>query len=58
MRDAFIEELDKLASNDPSIMLLTGDLGFGVLTDYAEKYPDQYINIGVAEQNMLSLIHI
>jgi len=55
MRDAFIDELDKLASNDPSIMLLTGDLGFGVLTDYAEKYPDQYINVGVAEQNMSGL---
>lgn len=55
MRDAFIAELDKLASNDPSIMLLTGDLGFGVLTDYAEKHPNQYINVGVAEQNMSGL---
>jgi transketolase len=33
-------------------MLLTADLGFGVLTPFAETYPDQYLNVGVAEQNM------
>jgi transketolase len=55
MRDAFIEELTSLAKDDPSIMLLTGDLGFGVLTDFADQYPDQYINVGVAEQNMSGL---
>lgn len=52
MRDAFIAELTSLAENDPEIMLLTGDLGFGVLTDFSEKFPNQFINIGVAEQNM------
>ena len=55
MRDAFIEELTILAKADPSIMLLTGDLGFGVLTNFAAQYPDQFINVGVAEQNMAGL---
>ncbi len=55
MRDAFIDELTSLAEKDPAIMLLTGDLGFGVLTEYAERFPNQYINVGVAEQNMSGL---
>jgi len=55
MRDAFIDELTSLAEKDPAIMLLTGDLGFGVLTEYAERFPKQYINVGVAEQNMSGL---
>ena len=55
MRDEFIDELSKLAEDDPSIMLVTGDLGFGVLTDFANKFPDQFINAGVAEQNMTAL---
>jgi len=55
MRDAFIDELTSLAEKDPNIMLLTGDLGFGVLTEYAERFPKQYINVGVAEQNMSGL---
>lgn len=55
MRDAFIAELTLLAEADPSIMLITGDLGFGVLTDFARRFPKQFINAGVAEQNMTML---
>lgn len=55
MRDAFIAELSQLAETDPSVMLITGDLGFGVLTDFAKRFPDQFINAGVAEQNMTGL---
>ena len=55
MRDAFVKQLTQLAEVDPSIMLITGDLGFGVLTEYAKKFPDQYLNAGVAEQNMAGL---
>lgn len=36
-------------------MLVTGDLGFGVLNEYREKCADQFINAGVAEQNMTGL---
>jgi transketolase len=55
MRDAFLRELTKQASEDPSVMLITGDLGFGVLTKYAKDFPDQFINAGVAEQNMTAM---
>jgi transketolase len=55
MRDAFIDELMCLAKADPSIMLLTGDLGFGVLDDFASELPAQFINVGVAEQNMAGI---
>lgn len=55
MRDAFIAVLTELAAEDPSIMLITGDLGFGVLTDFAERFPDQFLNAGVAEQNMTAI---
>jgi transketolase len=36
-------------------MLLTADLGFGVLTEFARRFPDQFLNVGVAEQNMTGL---
>jgi len=55
MRDHFIKRLTQLAANDPRIMLLTADLGFGVLTDFASKFPKQFLNVGVAEQNMTGL---
>ena len=52
MRDIFIEELGILAAEDPNIVLITGDLGFGVFEQFSENYPDQFLNVGVAEQNM------
>lgn len=55
MRDAFVARLAELAENDPRIMLITGDLGFGVLTGYAKRFPKQFLNAGVAEQNMTGL---
>lgn len=55
MRDAFVSTLSELAQKDESILLLTGDLGFGVLADFAERFPAQFINAGIAEQNMTAL---
>ena len=55
MRTAFIETLTELAAEDPRITLVVGDLGFGVVTDFAKRFPKQYLNAGVAEQNMTGL---
>ncbi|MEB3206644.1 MAG: transketolase C-terminal domain-containing protein [Vampirovibrionales bacterium] len=55
MRNAFVKTLLTLAQHHPNLWLMTGDLGFGVLEPFAERYPDRYINAGVAEQNMLGV---
>ena len=55
MREAVIRKLTALAEKDRRIILVTGDLGFGVLTDFAKRFPKQYLNAGVAEQNLLGL---
>lgn len=52
MRNAFMRTLENLAAHDPSIFFITGDLGFGVVERFAECHPDQFLNAGVAEQNM------
>ena len=55
MREAFVRALSELAELDPRIILVNGDLGFGVLTDFIERFPNQYVNAGVAEQNMTAI---
>lgn len=55
MRDAFIKKLTKLAEEDNEVVLLTADLGFGVFENFESSFPEQFINVGVAEQNMTSL---
>jgi transketolase len=55
MRDTFVKALMAHARQDRNVMLVTGDLGFGVLDGFARELPGQYINAGVAEQNMTGL---
>ncbi|MBA3992852.1 MAG: 1-deoxy-D-xylulose-5-phosphate synthase [Cyanobacteria bacterium DS2.3.42] len=55
MRKAFIQKLIELADKDKRIYLLTGDLGYFVVEPFAEKFPDRFINAGVAEQNMMGM---
>lgn len=55
MRTTFIESLSQVASENPDIWLLCGDLGYSVLEPFAAKFPDRYLNVGVAEQNMAGI---
>jgi transketolase len=55
MRTAFVETLIELARDDRRLMLLTADLGWSVLERFAHTFPDRYLNVGVAEQNMLGI---
>ncbi len=55
MRDHFIKRLTELAERNPRIMLITGDLGFGVFDEYRKRLPRQFLNAGVAEQNMTGI---
>jgi transketolase len=55
MRTAFIETLFELAKKDERIVLVVGDLGFGVVTRFMQELPKQFVNAGVAEQNMTGL---
>ena len=55
MRDAMMRSLIDLAKSDKNVMLLTGDLGFGVFEKFEENFSKQFINVGVAEQNMVGI---
>ena len=55
MRTAFIKQLIVEAGINPNIFLLVGDLGFSVVEPFAEKYPERFLNVGIAEQNMAGI---
>lgn len=55
MRTRFFADLVEAARADPDLVLMTGDLGFGVVEPFVEACPDQFINAGVAEQNMTGM---
>lgn len=53
MRKQFFDSLIKCAENDPKTFLITSDLGFGAIEEYVDRFPNQFLNIGVAEQSMI-----
>jgi transketolase len=55
MRAAFSESLVRLAKADPNVLLLTGDHGYALFDDFRKACPDQYLNAGIAEQNMVGM---
>jgi transketolase len=55
VRAAFVRALVEVAARDARIVLLTGDLGFMALEPFSDAYPDRFINVGVAEQNMVGV---
>src|SRR5580693_5486455 len=55
MRNAFAAALVRAARNDPRVLLLTGDHGYSLFDEIRQACPTQYLNAGVAEQNMVGV---
>ncbi|MBN9299412.1 MAG: hypothetical protein J0I41_20595 [Filimonas sp.] len=55
MRTAFINQLIAEAEKNDKVFLLVGDLGFSVVEPFAEAFPDRFLNVGIAEQNMAGI---
>ena len=54
--EEFSATLMELAENDPNILAVTSDSrGSGKLVPYAEKYPEQIVEVGIAEQNLVGV---
>ena len=55
MRRTFSNYLESKIEKDPSIILITADLGYGLFDNIQKKYPNNFINCGAAEQLMMGL---
>jgi transketolase len=55
VRNSFIDSLIRFNDEGGRAFLLVGDLGYSVVEEFCEKYPDYFINVGVAEQNMAGI---
>lgn len=55
MRSMFLQYLTRQAELDPSLFLIVGDVGFSVIEPFRERFPNRFINAGIAEQNMIGI---
>lgn len=55
MRTRFFSDLHEAADRQPNLVLIVGDLGFGVVEPFVAAHPEKFVNAGVAEQNMTGM---
>lgn len=55
-RQSYGEELAKLGEENENIVVLDADLSTATKTElFAEKFPDRFIDVGIAEQNLMGI---
>ena len=55
IRDAFFQEIANYALNEPDFIIITNDMDAFALAEFKSKYPERFVNSGVAEQNMVNI---
>lgn len=55
MRATLSQLLVDIALRDPNVILITGDHGYALFDEFRKRCPDQYLNAGIAEQNMVGV---
>jgi transketolase len=55
MRDAFAQEMTRLAAERTDLTLLSGDIGNRMFDRYKQVAPERFLNCGIAEANMMSV---
>lgn len=55
MRNKFFELLKEKMKKDKTIFLLVADMGLGLVEPFEKEFPDRFLNVGIAEQNMIGV---
>ena len=55
MRRRFGKILNKLARKDKKIILIVGDIGYGIFDDFRNEHPDRFFNLGICEQSIIGV---
>ena len=53
MRRCFGKVINELAKKDDKIVLIVGDIGYGIFDNFRKENPRKFINLGVCEQSMI-----
>jgi len=55
MRRRFGKVISELAKKDEKIVLLVGDIGYGIFDDFRKEHPKKFFNLGICEQSIIGL---
>ena len=54
MRRRFGKIINELAKKDDKVVLVVGDIGYGIFDDFRKQHPKNFFNLGICEQSMIS----
>ena len=54
MRRRFGKIINEIAKNDDKVVLIVGDIGYGIFDDFRKEHPKRFINLGICEQSIIS----
>src|SRR5712691_3614701 len=55
MRGQIIDAVFERMASNPDVFFLTADMGINLIEKFAEKYPTRFLNVGIAEQNLVGV---
>ena len=55
MRRRFGKVLTELARKDKKIILIVGDIGYGIFDEFRQEHPDRFFNLGICEQSIIGV---
>ena len=55
MRRRFGKLINELAKKDNKIVLIVGDIGYGIFDDFRESHPKKFFNLGICEQSLIGV---
>ena len=53
MRRIFGKTMNEIAKKDNKVILLVGDIGYGVFDDFRKNHPNRFFNMGICEQSLI-----
>ena len=55
MRRKFGKLINDLAKKDKKVILLVGDIGYGIFDEFRKNFPSRFLNLGICEQSIISV---
>ena len=55
MRKTFSKVIVELADKDPTVVLIIGDIGFGIFDEFRARFPGRFFNLGICEQSIVGV---
>ena len=55
MRRRFGKLINELANKDDKVVLIVGDIGYGIFDEFRKAHPKKFFNLGICEQSIIGV---